>query len=91
MVWAKRTFHCREERCGRVVVRDVTVIGVSGVADRAGPTEICRRVGHDLDTVAQAAREFGVGWVCAHQSVIDYGDALIAADQRVEWTSVGGR
>ena len=33
------------------------------------------------------AREFGVGWACAHQAVIDDGDTLIAADGRLEATS----
>jgi len=46
--------------------------------------EICRRVGEELDTVAEVARQFGVGWACAHQAVVDYGDALIAADDRLE-------
>jgi hypothetical protein len=46
--------------------------------------EVCRRVGRELDTVAEVAREFGVGWFCAHQAVIDYGDELIADDARIE-------
>ena len=35
--------------------------------------EICRRVGEELDSLAAVVREFGVGWACAHQAVIDYG------------------
>ena len=46
--------------------------------------EVCRRVGRELDTVAEVAREFGVGWFCAHQAVIDYGDQLIAVDRCLE-------
>ena len=49
--------------------------------------EVCRRVGEELDSVAAVAREFGVGWACAHQAVIDYGDELIAADGRLERTT----
>ena len=52
--------------------------------------EICRRVGHDLDTVAEVAREFGVGWACAHQAVIDHGDELITPDQRIDRTVAVG-
>ena len=62
------------------------------IAPRASLTErarreICRRVGEELDTVAKVGREFGVGWACAHQAVIDYGDMLIAADERLDNTS----
>jgi Transposase len=41
-------------------------------------------VGAELDTVAAVARQFGVGWWCAHRAVVDYGDALIADDDRLE-------
>ena len=33
--------------------------------------------------MAEVAREFGVGWQCAHQALIDHGDELIANDQRI--------
>jgi hypothetical protein len=46
--------------------------------------EICRRVGEELDTVAETAGAFGVGWACAHLAVIDDGDTLIAADDRLD-------
>lgn len=85
LVWAKRTRACDESLCERGSWSETC----DAIAARASLTErarreICRRVGADLDTVAQVAREFGVGWSCAHQAVIDYGDALIAADSRLE-------
>ena len=43
-----------------------------------------------MDNVAEAARAFGVGWACAHQAVIDHGDELIAADQRIARTVAVG-
>jgi transposase len=84
LVWAKRTWRCREAACPRGSWSETS----SHIAARASLTErarreICRRVGEQLDTVAEAGRAFGVGWACAHQAVIDYGDTLIAADDRL--------
>jgi len=87
MVWAKRTWRCREELCRRGSWSETSVeIGVRASLTERARREICRRVGEELDSVAAVAREFGVGWACAHQAVVDYGDALIAADDRLERT-----
>ena len=87
LVWDKRTFRCREQLCPRSSWSETSpLIAVRASLTERARAEICRRVGHDLDTVAEVAREFGVGWGCAHQAVIDHGDALIAADMRVERT-----
>ena len=87
LVWAKRTFHCREKLCKRGSWSETSpaIAARASLTERAR-VEICRRVGKELDTVAEVAREFGVGWQCAHQAVIDHGDELIAADQRIEHT-----
>ncbi|MGH9132746.1 MAG: ISL3 family transposase [Ilumatobacteraceae bacterium] len=87
LVWAKRTFRCGEELCRRSSWSEVSdaIVPRASLTERAR-VEICRRVGRDLDTVAGVAREFGVGWACAHQAVIDHGDMLIAADERIERT-----
>lgn len=88
LVWAKRTWRCREPLCPRGSWSETSphIAARASLTERAR-REICRRVGDDLDTVAGVAREFGVGWACAHQAVVDYGDALIAADQRLDTTS----
>ena len=85
LVWSKRTWRCREPLCERGSWSETCdeIAGRASLTERAR-REICRRVGRDLDTVAQVAREFGVGWAAAHQAVIDHGDRLIAADQRIE-------
>jgi transposase len=91
IVWAKRTWRCREELCPRGSWSETSAqIGVRASLTERARQEICRRVGQELDTVAAVAREFGVGWACAHQAVIDYGDVLIAADDRLERTTALG-
>ena len=85
LVWAKRTGRCREPLCGRTSWSETSPL----IAPRASLTErarreICRRVGEELDSVAELARCFGVGWATAHQAVVDHGDELIAADGRLE-------
>lgn len=85
LVWAKRTGRCRETLCERSSWSETSPL----IARRASLTErarreICRRVGEDLDSVAEAARCFGVGWQSAHQAVVDHGDPLIAGDRRLE-------
>lgn len=88
IVWAKRTWRCREEQCERSSWSETSnEIGVRASLTERARREICRRVGEELDSVAAVAREFGVGWACAHQAVIDYGDELIAADGRLERTT----
>jgi transposase len=91
IVWVKRTWRCGEERCERGSWSETSEgIGVRASLTERARREICRRVGENLDTVAEVAREFGVGWACAHQAVIVYGDALIAADDRLERTTALG-
>ena len=91
VVWSKRTWRCREELCERGSWSECCdQIAVRASLTERARREICRRVGEDLDPVAVVARAFGVGWQVAHQAVIDYGDALIAADRRLERVSALG-
>jgi transposase len=85
LVWAKRTWRCREPWCERSSWSETSphIARRASLTERAR-VEICRRVGEDLDTVAEVARVFGVGWQCAHRAVIDHGDELIAGDDRIE-------
>jgi len=91
IVWAKRTWRCREALCSRGSWSETSAqIGVRASLTQRARREICRRVGEDLDTVAEMGRVFGVGWQVAHQCVIDYGDALITADDRLDDVSALG-
>jgi len=84
LVWSKRTGRCRELLCGRSSWSETSpLIGPRASLTERARREICRRVGEDLDSVAEMAREFGVGWQTAHQAVIDHGDQLIADDRRL--------
>lgn len=85
VVWRKRTWCCREELCERGAWSETS----PHIAPRAGLTERARRhiyvrVGRDLATVAELAREFGVSWATAHQCVIDFAETAITADDRLE-------
>lgn len=88
LVWAKRTGRCREPLCERSSWSETSaeIAPRSSLTERAR-REICRRVGRDLDSVAEVARVFGVGWATAHQAVIDHGNALIEHDRRLEHVS----
>jgi len=91
LVWSKRTWRCREAECERGSWSETCdEIGVRASLTERARRDICRRVGRDLDTVAEVAREFGVGWFCAHQAVIDHGDELIEADRRLEHVTALG-
>ena len=91
LVWAKRAWRCCETLCERSSWSETCdEIGVRASLTERARREICRRVGHDLDTVAEVAREFGVGWATAHQAVVDHGDALIGVDGRLEHVTALG-
>lgn len=85
LVWAKRTWRCRECLCPRGAWSELSEhIAARASLTRRARREIARRVGQDLDPVAEAARAFGVGWAAAHHAVVDFGDELIASDDRLE-------
>ena len=91
LVWAKRTGRCREPLCARSSWSETSpLIGPRASLTERARREICRRVGGELDSIAELAREFGVGWHTAHQAVIDHGDPLIAADARLEHVTALG-
>jgi hypothetical protein len=52
-------------------------IGSRASLARRARVEICRRVGQDADSVAQVAREFGIGWHTAMAAVREHGLRLV--------------
>ena len=85
IVWSKRTWRCNEAMCPRGSWSETSnQIGSRASLTERARAEICRRVGQDLDTVAEVARAFGVGWSCAHRAVTNHGDTVIASDGRLD-------
>lgn len=74
LVWAKRIWRCPDPDCTMATWTEE----VDGITPRAALTErareeVCRRVGRDAQSVARAARDFGVGWHTAMAAVRDHG------------------
>ncbi len=85
LVWAKRIWRCGDPDCE---VRTWSECHPA-IAPRASLTEraraeICRRVGQDEDSVAEVARDFGVGWQAAMAAVHDHGQPLVDDPARLE-------
>ena len=66
-----------------------TDAGDGGLARRAAK-EICRRVGEDGHSVAQVARELGVGWATAMDCVRRHGEPLVDGPGRIGVTEALG-
>ena len=91
LVWRKRLWRCTEPLCpvktwtepsARIVSRAV-------LNDRAR-VEICRRVGEDADSVAQAARDYGVSWHTAIAAVREHGQGKVDDPARLEGVTALG-
>jgi len=78
VVWAKRTWRCAEELCerGSWSERCEQIAPRASLTERAR-REICRRVGEDLDPVAEIGQVSGL----AGRPPIDYSDVLIAGER----------
>ena len=84
VVWRKRTWVCHDADCeGKSFSETTDAVGPRAVLSERGRAEICRRVGEDGDSVAAAARDFGVGWATAMAAVVDYGTPLVDDPDRV--------
>jgi transposase len=84
VVWRKRTWVCDDADCEAKSFSETTgAIGPRAVLSERARAEICRRVGEDGDSVAAAARDFGVGWETAMAAVVEYGTPLVEDPDRV--------
>jgi transposase len=78
LVWAKRIWRCPDPDCERCTwTETLDEMGPRAVLSERARVEICRRVGACEDSVAQVARDFGVGWATAMAAVIDHGVPLV--------------
>ena len=74
LVWAKRLWRCTEPACAvGTWSEECDEIAPRGVLTERARAEICRRVGLECQSVAQAARGLGVSWHTAMAAVRDHG------------------
>ena len=78
LCWVKRVWRCADRDCARGTWTEQT----AAIGPRASLTErarrnACRRVGRDGHSVAQIARDLGVGWSTVMTAVRDYGAPLV--------------
>jgi transposase len=74
LVWAKRLWRCTEPVCAvNTWSEECDEIAPRAVLTERARAEICRRVGPGEQSVAQAARDFGVSWHAAMAAVRDHG------------------
>jgi len=91
LVWRKRIWHCPEPDCEVITwTEDADAIATRAVLTERARAEICRRVGRDGHSVAQVAREFGVGWHTAMAAVRDHGRPRIDHLSRLRLPSAIG-
>jgi transposase len=78
LAWAKRIWSCPDADCTTKTWTETSelITPRSSLTERAR-AEICRRVGKDGDSVAEVAREFGVGWHAAMGAVVEHGTRLV--------------
>ncbi|MBW3547808.1 MAG: transposase family protein [Actinobacteria bacterium] len=91
LVWAKRVWRCADADCevGTWSERCDDIAPGASLTERAR-AEICRRVGAEEDSVAQVARDFGVGWHIAMAAVRDHGQPLVEDPARLDGTHALG-
>ena len=84
LVWAKRIWRCADPDCARATWSEQhNQISARASLTRRARIEICRRVGEDADSVAQTAREFGIGWHTAMAAVREHGMRLVDDPERL--------
>lgn len=89
LVWAKRRGKCQDADCERNTFTEQSGL-IEGCLTRRARAEICRRVGEDGRTIAELAREFGVGWSTAMAAVRDHGTPLVEDPDRMTEVRVLG-
>jgi len=89
LVWRKRRWICLDPDCpAKSFTEDSDLI--EGCLTRRAATEICRRVGQDAHSVAQVARDFGIGWATAMDCVRRHGEPLVDDSCRIGTTQALG-
>ena len=84
LVWSKRVWRCWDRDCPRGTWTETNpaIRSRASLSERAR-REACRRVGRDGHSVAQVARDLGVGWSTVMTAVRDYGQPLVDDPDRI--------
>ena len=82
LVWRKRRWICWDPDCAAKSFTEETP-AIEGSLTARAATEVCRRVGEDGHSVAQVARDFGIGWATAMACVRRHGEPLVEDPGRI--------
>lgn len=84
LVWSKRVWRCEEPDCdARTWSEQHPEIRARASLSERARRDACRRVGRDGHSVAQVARDLGVGWSTVMTAVRDYGQPLVDDPDRI--------
>ena len=89
LCWRKRRWICCDPDCAAKSFVEVTPV-IEGCLTRRAAKEVCRRVGEDGHSVAQVARDFGIGWASAMECVRRHGEPLADDSGRIGTTRALG-
>jgi transposase len=91
LVWKKRIWRCEQSECEAGSWREqADAIRPRAVLTERARAWAVRQVGRDALSVAQLARELGVGWHTIMAAVLELGGRLLADDDRLEAVSALG-
>ena len=84
LVWSKRVWRCEDTDCEKRTWSEQhpEIRARASLSERAR-RDACRRVGRDGHSVAQVARDLGVGWSTVMAAVRDYGEPLVDDPDRI--------
>ena len=83
--WVKRRWQCCEAACpARTWTEEHAAVGPRRVLSERARARACRRVGRDGHSVAQVAREYGVGWGTVMRAVVEHGRPLVDDPARTD-------
>lgn len=84
LVWHKRRWRCREERCAAKTWTESSAdFDAQRIITRRAGMEACRQVGELARPVSQVAGEFGVCWWTIMNAVAEHGTPLVDDPDRV--------
>lgn len=91
LTWVKRLWRCAEPACvARTWSETSAQVRAKATLTERARSWACARVGRDGATVAQVARELGVGWSTVMRAVHEYGTPMIDGGARLDGVTAVG-